>query len=486
VLIYNEKAADAYIRAAKGMMMETKRAEQVRKSFSWVDNRQGFMLGDKIYRKGNVQEQVTAFSRMTEPLAQFYTPAGTEADWRSSLSQILAPGQEAAAFLVLLSAGTPLHSLMTDEGGMLIVLRSFGSGHGKSTALAAAMSIWGTWRGLANWSNSTALANSMQWETAGNLPIPWDEMMVQKEKEDDLRQRVMAFSDGAARARLSRDGVRRPTGDGWSTFLMTTSNLDLRAKIAMANGATEGPSARVFQLETFLSPDQVRSDGGRLMASFSHNYGWLGPKLVQAYLANPDALAEKLLANNQERMKRLALPNSARFSARAITCAEVGGEILRRLTGMDFDVEKIIARAEETLLDQVVEDKGVAQSRDPIQDFIRCKFGELILVGPGLPQPQLHQISGRYEETPAGARLMIPQGVWSKWLSQYNKSAREVELDAIDAGHRIYVRQESLSKGTSYPKSGRVFCVCIALAHEAAVEASTEVNKVIHLERLKK
>ncbi len=486
VHIYNEKAADAYIRAAKGMMMETKRAEHVRKSFGWVDNRQGFMLGDKIYRKGEVVEPVTALSRMTEPLAQFYTPAGTEADWRSSLSQILAPGQEAAAFLVLLSAGTPLHSLMTDEGGMLVVLRSFGSGHGKSTALAAAMSIWGAWRGLANWSNSTALANSMQWETAGNLPIPWDEMMVQKEKEDDLRQRVLAFSDGAARARLSRDGIRRPTGDGWSTFLMTTSNIDIRAKLGLAAGATEGPSARVFQLETFLSPDKVRADGGKLMASFANNYGWLGPRLVKAYVENPDALAAKLLANNQERMTRLRLPNAARFSARAITCAEAGGKILRSLTGLDFDVEKIIARAEETLLDQIAEDKGVAQSRDPIQDFIRCKFGELILVGAGLPQPQLHQISGRYEETPTGARLMIPQGIWAKWLSQYNKSIREVELDAIEAGQKIYVRVESLSKGTSYPKSGRTLCTCIELAHEAAVEASLEVNKVLHFERINK
>jgi hypothetical protein len=326
----------------------------------------------------------------------------------------------------------------------------------------------------------------MQWETSGNLPIPWDEMMVQKEKEDDLRQRVMAFSDGAARARLSRDGVRRPTGDGWSTFLMTTSNLDLRAKLGQATGATEGPSARIFQLETFLSPDKVRADGGKLMSSFANNYGWLGPKLVQAYLANPDALAAKLLANNQERMNRLALPNSARFSARAITCAEAGGKILRSLTGLDFDVEKIIARAEETLLDQIVEDRGVSQSRDPIQDFIRCKFGELILVGLGLPQPALHQISGRYEETAAGPRLMIPQGIWAKWLSQYNKSSREVELDAIEAGHKIYVRLESLSKGTSYPKSGRVLCVCIELAHEAAVEASMEVSKVLHFERAKK
>ncbi len=486
VHIYNEKAADAYIRAAKGMMMETKRAEQVRKSFGWVDNRQGFMLGDKIYRKGKVEETVTALSRMTEPLAQFYTPAGNEAEWRSSLSQILAPGQEAAAFLVLLSAGTPLHSLMTDEGGMLVVLRSFGSGHGKSTALIAAMSIWGAWRGLANWSNSTALANATQWETAGNLPIPWDEMMVQKEKDDDLRQRVLAFSDGAARARLSRDGIRRPTGDGWSTFLMTTSNLDLRAKLGQATGATEGPSARVFQLETFLSPDKSQEDSGRLRAALTNNYGWIGPKLVQAYLENPDALAAKLLANNQERMTRLNLPNSARFAARAITCAEAGGKILRTLTRLDFDVEKIIARAEETLLDQIVEDKGVSQSRDPIQDFIRSKFGELILVGAGLPQPYLHQISGRYEETDTGSRLMIPQGIWAKWLAQYNKSSREAELDAIAAGHKIYVRQESISKGTSYPKSGRTFCVCIELAHEAHVEASMEVNKVLHFERIRK
>lgn len=484
VLVMSDAGADAYVRAAKAMIMEEQNAEEVRKSFGWNDTKTAFLLGDILHRSGGATKKINSLGPAAEELAPAYTAAGDEATWQKAMMQILKPGQEAASFLTLLSAGAPLHSLMTDEGGTVVVLRSHGSGHGKTTALAAAMSIWGRWKDLGNWSNNTKISNSGKWETVGNLPIPWDEAHV--EKDDELKGRVLAFSDGQARVRTGRDGTQKAVGRAWSTFLVCTSNSDLRRRLGTMVGATEGPVARVLQLETQLDKESVQEDGGALLNAFSRHYGHAGQKLIGAMLTKPEmlpALEAELLGRNQERMKRLGLPNSARFACRAITCAEVGGNLLRLVALPDLDVGRIIHAVERMLVATVATDQEQARSQDLVQEFIRQKNGELILVGPNMEQASLRRITARFEQDRTGARLFVPVGTWSKWIASYNKSDLEAERDAVSLGYIVRRETLDLAKGTGYPGQTKTRCVVVVLDAVAAKDASDEVSKVVPIAR---
>jgi hypothetical protein len=484
VTVMNEAATDAYLRAAKGMVLESQNSEETRKHFGWNDTKTAFLLGNKLYKQGGGIKEMRTLGPGAEEMAHAYTTEGDEASWRTAAMKLMQPGQEAAAFLTLLSAGSPLHALITDEGGTVMVLRSHGSGHGKTTALAAAMSIWGRWKDIGNWSNNTKLSNQALWETVGNLPIPWDEAHV--EKDEQLKERILAFSDGSPRSRLQKDGAKKTVGSAWSTFLFCTSNSDLRRRLGTMAGATEGPVARVLQLETELNKEAVQNDGGALLNAFSRHYGFAGQKIIGALLEKPEmlpALEAELLRRNQERMQRLGLPNSARFACRAITCAAVGGNLLKMVGLPDLDCGRIIRAVESMLVASVKADQEIARNQDLVSEFIRQKVGELILVGPMLDQAPLRMISGRFEQTKSEAKLYVPINIWRKWIAAFNKSDMEADREALAMGHAIQRKTIDLAADTNYPRQKRTTCIVFELDAVAAREADTEVSKIIPINR---
>lgn len=482
IQVGNAKAAEAYMTAAKFLVRKQRVADEIKTSFGWNDDRTEFLLGSTVFKQGR-EEHAPSLSLAAADLARGLRAGGDVGTWRHSMEKFFEPGREASAFLVLLSAGTPLHALMSDEGGAIVVLRSHGSGHGKTTALAAAASIWGRWQDIGNWSNSTRISNSGKWEVAGNLPVPWDEANVAD--NEDFKQRVLAFADGAPRVRTTTSGVQRVNGKRWSTFLLATSNSDLRSRLGTMAGATEGPVARMFQLETELARKAAQEDGGALLTSFSRHFGHAGPEIIRQIMARPiETLEEDLMRRNKERMARLKLPSSARFACRAITCAEVGGELLKKRFFPDLDVRGIIMTVEMMLVAQVENDAEGARGNDLVGQFIRAKVGELILAGPGMKEGPLRAISGRYEVDRDGVgKLSVPSGVWLKWAAGFNKSAAEAERDARFAGHDVRREVVNLSAGTGYPSEGRTRCIVFILGAETGAWAKEEVTKVVPISR---
>lgn len=477
----NPKSTNSYLTAAKYEVRDRRMADETRVSFGWNEERTEFLLGETIFSKGE-RRRAAALGPAASSLAEAMRVGGDLQTWRHAVQRLGALGQEASAFMVMLSAGTPLHSLISDEGGAMVVLRSHGSGHGKTTALAAASSVWGQWQGLANWSNSTKISNSGKWETAGHLPVPWDEANVAD--NEDFKARVLSFADGAPRERSSKNGVVKSNGRRWSSFLLATSNSDLRARLGTMAGATEGPVARIFQLETALDKKAVQEDGGALLTTFSRHYGHAGPAIVEALMNVPvEELEADLVRGNQARMKRLKLPSAARFACRAITCAEAGGRILDKLFGLNLDVSRIIRVVEEMLLKSIEGDAELRASSDLVGAFIRERIGEIVPVGPGMKERPLTHMSGRFELKDKQATLSVPVKVWAAWVAKHNKSEPEAEREAAARGHIMRRAMVDLAKDTNYPGEGKTRCVVIALDAVAALDAKDEMTKIVPIGR---
>lgn len=483
VLIMNDKGADHYIRASKAMIFEETRSDEIRKSFGWNSERTTFLLGNTLHGVSGAKSTFTALGQAAEGIAAAFKPVGDTEKWCAAAMEVASkPGYAAAGFLILLAAGSPLHSLMTEEGGTVIVYRSYVSGIGKSTTLAAAMSIWGRWRDLSIWSGSTSLSNSGKWEVTGHLPIAWEETVI--EKDEELKARVLSFSDGQPRARMSRDGTQKAVGNAWSTFMLCTSNQDFRRRLGTMHGATEGPLARVLQLEPAATADPIQNDGGALYNVFSSHYGHAGPKIIEALLAVPgavDRLKDDLITKNQERMRRLKLPSSARFTCRAITCAEAGGFLLKGTLLKDLDVTRIIRAAEDTLVQSVEMDLDTARGQDLAKKFVRDRMGDIIVVGPNMEQVPLRKLCARFEQTATGAKLIVPTDEWGRWCAKFNKSDKEAEYELMSLGHTVRLDKLSISEGTGYPRSIKTTCVVIDLDPSAAKDAVDDARKVVSI-----
>jgi hypothetical protein len=455
VAVLNDAAANAYIKQAQGLIVETQNGAELRRSFGWNADKTDFLLGSTIYGHANATTPARAMSGVLEERAIQYHAHGDFGYWQRSMMKVMgAIGAEASQFLVLVSAGAPFHAFLSNEGGSTVACRSHHSSGGKTTSLAAAGSIWGQWKETGNASNNTRLANQSAWEVAGNLPITFDDTLI--DKPEDLRKFVMDFSQGMPRERLSKEGTKRVQGSAWSTFMLTTTNTDLRQRLATMTGSTEGPTARLFQLETRFKPTP---DGGELFNSFSLTYGHAGPQIIGALLEDPGEVERtraRLMRANTDRMQRLGLPGSARFACRAITCAEEGGAWLKLVALPELDVGRIIAAAEETLVKQVENDKELQKSFDLVSAFLREYANSIISTGPNVEQLTLRSpIVGRYDKRRDGDRLFVPARDWAKWLAKHNKSELEAFADLRARGHKVCYDHKDLAEGTAYNPLGR-------------------------------
>ncbi|MCI0563469.1 MAG: DUF927 domain-containing protein [Nitrososphaera sp.] len=483
----NPASLEKYIVDATRMIEQQYDIEAMHKAFGWHKENAQFLLGTTLYSSGATEKSNLWGDALR--FSEFIKPAGTQDAWQKAMAALCVNGLEPHAFLLCLSAGAPLHHLVApDEGGLTVVLRSNASGRGKTTALAAAMSIWGPWRKLGVSSSSTLNSHVAVFKTLRNLPVAWDELAVRD--LDALNDRVFQFADGQDRARSNVDGsLRQNVTDRWSTYLLATSNTEVRRKLSAVKGVTEGVLARVLELEAELPPDVQNLDGGALLSKFDLHYGHAGPKLIEAMLANEGALGkirEAVQRKIVERMTRLEWGNEMRFAARALACAEVGGLLLQKLCLPELNVARTIASIEERLNETFYRDKVITKENDPVNYFIRENLGSLILVSPGVSQPPLRRISGRYEITSAGACLSVPLREWMSWCASQNKSERELLSELDRRGHSVDRKQVDITNGTTYPPIGKDLCIVIAVNSSAVSDVNDvvdEQSKVVYMRR---
>jgi hypothetical protein len=133
----------AYFASSIRRLQSQVAANKTRNQMGWTPDNQGFVVGELEYTATGTKLAPPASS--TRQLAAYFKPTGTLAAWKNMANFYNRPGLEVHALTLFCGFGSPLLRFIggTVVKGVLVHLKSNGSGSGKSTAQMMVNSIFG-------------------------------------------------------------------------------------------------------------------------------------------------------------------------------------------------------------------------------------------------------------------------------------------------------------------------------------------------------
>lgn len=169
------------------------------------------------------------------------------------------------------------------------------TGKGKTVALFAAASVWGS-PSLGDFTisfNSTGVGKEELAVAANSLPLVIDELQIAK-SEKDLDKLIYELTEGVGRLRGAKDGGIRKTGT-WCNCILTSGEMPL-SKINSGGGAVN----RILDIEC---DSDLFEDPIEVVGIVKKNYGFAGREFVKA-ISN-DEIMDEIRVKQREYMKIL-------------------------------------------------------------------------------------------------------------------------------------------------------------------------------------
>lgn len=257
---------------------------QQREQFGWTETRAkqpAFAFGGTLYG-GASHESSTGGDPV---MAGIYTPAGSLEAWKRVAKFITDQRRPELDIVLGASFGSPLVKF-SGVTGLLLSAFSTESGRGKTTALEAALAVWGDPVAGKNKLADTMNQVGRKLGMLRHLPIFWDEIQ-SEETADAISQLAFSLTLGSEKGRLNADSTIKHSGS-WATLLVAATNNSIRE--IMLRGAGKNSAAgvnRVLEFEVPAIPPSaaVSMDVAQGFATLvKSNYGHAG-KVYAEFLA---------------------------------------------------------------------------------------------------------------------------------------------------------------------------------------------------------
>jgi hypothetical protein len=332
------------------------KSELLRTQMGWTDDtKSAFTVGTKEYRKdGTVVD--FPLSALTENSAVHLTQKGSYENWKKAANLLNTDGLEVHAFCMLGGFSSVLMNYSNTPGATISL--SGASGGAKSGALFSALSAWGNPEGLYFHTNSGMTGNNFRGRMLAmhNIPLGIDE--VTNIQPDILSELIHLVSAGKPKGRMYGSiNAERPTEASASLLTFMTTNQANYAKLAVHKHDPNGEVARLIEFE-LGQPKPLNEDpnfAARLFETLKHNYGWAGPKFVQAimdlqnkgeiirhYTMEEDHKFGPRIEKWVERFRKDYGFNSAnRFYNNIIGLTCFAGDVCNEYDIVNIDVEKV-------------------------------------------------------------------------------------------------------------------------------------------------
>lgn len=397
-LIRNQIAMyfDAYLRKLR---TDTK-MRQLFKCQGWKNNDTEFVLGDKLYRKGEIVQ--AGFSNGARGFLNHFTTKGDLQPWRDLTWAFNTPGLEPHAFMLLCAFAAPLLKLDQRKGFTVSALGS--SGVGKSTMGQFAASVYGhpedTWAKR----DDTLAARMERIGAYYALPLYMDEITTIAPK--DARELVYSIATGKGRDSLKQDRTLRE-GVTWATILITSTNDSLQSKLSLEKANAEAESLRLFEFK-FPMVEAFGAVAAIAPGVLFENYGLAGPRYIQHVVNNIERVREETHDAVIAAEKFFGMDTKERFWSQAMALALYGGRLAREIGVIDFDPDRIrpwllaeTRRMRKTLGDSYVGSVAI------LADFLNEHVGERLVmtnVNAGMAAVErrpMYELSQRYDKDTA-------------------------------------------------------------------------------------
>jgi putative DNA primase/helicase len=250
-----------------------------------VGDRPVFVLPGQSYGQPDDERVLLSGDTRSSP----YGSRGTLDDWRNTVGRLSADHRLVALTVSTAFAGVLLHPTHQDGGGVHLRAQS---STGKSSAAAAAASVWGppssylmSWRNTANALEANA---ALQTDTLMAL----DEIGVIDARE--LHAATYQIATGTGKGRAHRDGSARQRAT-WRVMLVSTGEISMADKVEEDRGRRikAGQEIRILDIPAdagkgfgvfdSAGPD---NDAGKLADSLrvatANSHGTAGPAFIKA------------------------------------------------------------------------------------------------------------------------------------------------------------------------------------------------------------
>lgn len=250
-----------------------------------------FVFPDKTI--GTSSEQV--IFQASEIARHSFEQKGTLNDWKSNVSS-LCRGNSRLLFALSCAFAAPLLRLVGDESGGFHIRGS--SSNGKTTALKAAASVYGSdtyiqsWRATGNGLEGVAVLHN-------DCFLPIDELsQVDPKEAGDI---AYMLANGKGKARAGRDGLPRAAAT-WRTLFLSTGEISLadhmlqigkRVKAGQETRMADIPADPGKLLGIFEDLHDCKDGAAlsrRIVNSIQHAHGTAGPAFIEAIVGKLDVL----------------------------------------------------------------------------------------------------------------------------------------------------------------------------------------------------
>lgn len=357
------------------------KADKSRQQFGWCDENTKFVVGTAEY---HIQGQ--NYSPASAATSEFMTalkPTGALHKWQAAINQYDRPDMCHMAFASFTGFGSPLMTF-TGQEGALINLVSNGSGSGKTTALKAAVSVWGKPKDLMTFQHDTVNARIMRMGILNSIGAYMDE--ITNIHPDEASNLVYTATMGRGKDRMkANENKLRINSTRWNSITLTTSNAWLGDKISQSKATSDGENMRM--LEIFV-PEIIIQDADVIFEMFDENYGMAGEIYAQWLVANSNKVS-KMVTDMREKIKVDANTTpKERFHVSILACNIVGGMIARELGLHEINVDRVYKWA----IDFLIGNRGAIKQQlidktSIIGEFLSANFRNILML-PDVPDPK--------------------------------------------------------------------------------------------------
>lgn len=347
VAVVDMKGLMAYITAWVNDLQLKTVAQEAHRQFGWTDNMGSFVLGGMEIFGDRITDNPP--SAPTRDLIPYFTPKGTLEGWKQMASFYNRPGFEMHQFAVGIGFGAPLMEYLPIHG-MDFHMFSKDSGLGKTTAMLAALSIWGKPEGLILNDNDTHASKMNRCEIYKNLPFCFDELTNTHPKE--LSDFGYQLHSGMQRNRMSgKANTERSRGKPWKSIGMSTGNTSAIERISSFKAMPKAEAQRILEHRATKMHFETKEETDVFSESINQHYGHAGPIYVQYILRNKQAVGQLLGKTQRLIDTEASLASENRFWSVCIACAITGLMLAKKLGLVDYDLEALRKWAVQVAID---------------------------------------------------------------------------------------------------------------------------------------
>ena len=353
-------------------------AEEARRQFGWTDDEcKGFVLGsEEITIDG---PKFNPPSTPTASLFPSFEPKGTLEDWKDTVNFYNRDNFELHQFVLGTSFGSPLMKFSPINCSALHIY-SKESGVGKTTAMVAGASVWGSPEDLIMHERDTYNTKMNRGEIYHNLPMYMDELTNTSGKE--LSNLAYQLTGGKQRGRMSANSnVERHRGEAWKLLAVTTGNTSMVERISIIKAMPKAEAQRILECRVSKMHFETKEETDIFSTCLQNNYGHAGKVYIKHVMENMEEV-QKLIRQVQEKVDlKAGLTAENRYWSVLVACTLTGIILAKRCGLVNYDTKKLFNWAIERLKENKsqVEDMSISVE-ETLNDYIHEHWSNVLWI----------------------------------------------------------------------------------------------------------